>query len=182
VTAAAHAAALALALSSSAGAEDVRLRQWTRGETPALVGADLAGGTIDLRALRGRVVLVQFWATWCEPCEAEMPALARLRVGLRERPFEVVTVNFGEGDATVRRFLRERAVDLPVLLDRDRQAAGAWGVGGLPMAFLVDAEGRVRSSVFGECDWSRGDPAAALRRLLEEAERAASARPAGGGR
>jgi len=64
-----------------------------------------------------------------------------------------------------------------VLLDRDGRTARAWGVGGLPMSFLVDARGRVQFSVFGECDWSEGELAAALNRLLGEAERASRARP-----
>jgi thiol-disulfide isomerase/thioredoxin len=123
------------------------------------------------------VVLVAFWASWCEPCADELPALAKLRARLARRPFDVVTVNFGEGAARAEQFLRERAVDLPVLLDRDRAAGEAWGVGGLPMTFLVDAAGRVRAWVFGEGDWGEGELGAALERLLAEAERTPPQRP-----
>lgn len=168
-------AAIALALVTSAGAEESRLRPWTRGETPALAGVDVAGRELELGALRGRVVLVQFWASWCEACDTELTGLVKLRERLRGRPFEVVTVNFGEGAARVRQVLREHAIDLPVLLDGDRQTAKAWGAGGLPMTFLVDAGGRVRSSVFGECDWSGGELAMALERLLAEAEAGSAA-------
>jgi hypothetical protein len=66
-------------------------------------------------------------------------------------------------------------VEVPVLLDRDRRAAAGWGVGGLPMSFLVDADGRVRSWIFGESDWSAGELGAALERLVAEAERRAGA-------
>jgi thiol-disulfide isomerase/thioredoxin len=175
VTGAARAVAVALALvATTARAEEPGLRSWTRGETPALSGIDVVGGRpLELRALRGRVVLVQFWASWCEPCEVEMPAISRLRAALAARPFEVVTVNYGEGPARVEQFAREHRLELPVVLDRDQRIGRAWGVGGLPMAFLVDAEGRVRSSVFGECDWTRGEPAAALERLIADAERSA---------
>lgn len=169
-------AATSIALAAS-GAEEPRLRAWTRGETPALPGADLAGRRLDLRSLRGRVVLVAFWASWCEPCADELPALAKLRARLGSRPFEVVTVNFGEGADRARQFLREHGVDLPVLLDKDRGAGEAWGVGGLPMTFLVDAGGTVRSWVFGEADWSRGELRVALERLLAEAERKPPQRP-----
>jgi thiol-disulfide isomerase/thioredoxin len=169
VISAARAAAIALALVATARAEESRLRPWTRGEAPALAGAELSGQKVDLRALRGRVVLVQFWASWCEPCVTELPALAKLRARLAGRPFAVMTVNYGEGTTRARQFLREHALDLPVLLDRDHRAAAAWGVGGLPMSFLVDAEGRVRFSVFGECDWGEGELAEALDRLLGQA-------------
>ena len=173
---AARAAAIALALVASAAAPDddaPRLRPWTRGETPALAGGDVAGRRLDLRSLRGRVVLVQFWASWCEPCADELPALVKLQASHRGRPFAVLTVNYGEGPARVEQFKREHAVELPVLLDRDRRAAAAWGVGGLPMSFLVDAEGRVRSSLFGEADWSAGELGRALERLVVAAERRA---------
>jgi thiol-disulfide isomerase/thioredoxin len=170
------AVALVLAASSPAAAADERLRPWRRGETPALAGVDLSGREIDLRALRGRVVLVGFWASWCEPCAAELAALARLRAARAGRPLEIVTVNLGEGEDRARAFVREHGVELPVLLDRDRRAGEAFGVGGLPMSFLVDARGRVRSWVFGETEWTRGELAAALERLLAEAERPERAR------
>ncbi|MFL5263666.1 MAG: TlpA family protein disulfide reductase [Anaeromyxobacteraceae bacterium] len=180
MTVAARAAAIVLALVASAAVaavaeEPPRLRPWTRGETPALAGVDVAGRHLDLKSLRGRVVLVQFWASWCEPCAEELPALAKLRASHRGRPFEVVTVNYGEGPARVEQFLREHAVNVPVLLDRDRRAAVAWGVGGLPMSFLVGADGRVRSSVFGESDWSAGELGGAVERLVVDAERRAGA-------
>ena len=171
---AARATAIALALVASGAAPEAPLRPWTGGEAPALSGLDLAGRRVGLRALRGRVVLVHFWASWCGPCAEELPALAKLRERLRGRPFEVVMVNFGEGAAKVGRFVRKHAIDSPVLLDRDRTVAEAWGVGELPTTFLVDAEGRVRSAVFGQGDWSEGEPgAAAVERLLGEAKRAA---------
>jgi thiol-disulfide isomerase/thioredoxin len=183
VSGAARVAAVAVALTLAAPArpDEPRLRPWTRGETPALSGAGLAGRKVDLRALHGKVVLVSFWASWCEPCEAELPALQRLRARLAARPLEVVTVNYGEGAARAERFLRDLAVDVPVLLDPEHRAAEAWGVGGLPMSFLVDADGRVRSWVFGECDWTVGEAADALDRLLVEAERTRSAMAPRGG-
>ena len=115
------------------------------------------------------MVVVNFWATWCDPCREEMPSFERLRTRLRGQPFEVVTVNYGEGPDKIRAFLERHRIALPVVLDRDKEAAKAWGAGGLPMTFLVDARGRVRYSAFGECDWSEGEPLRVVRALLAEA-------------
>ncbi|HET7824152.1 MAG TPA: TlpA disulfide reductase family protein [Anaeromyxobacter sp.] len=166
----AGATAIALALAASGAGGEARVRTWTRGAAPALAASDLEGRPFALRSLRGRVVLVHFWASWCEPCVEELPSLASLRARLRGRPFELVLVNFGEGRSKVERFVRDHAVDGPVLLDREGRAAEAWGVVELPMSFLVDVDGRVRSVVPGEWDWNDGPAAAALERLLGDAE------------
>jgi hypothetical protein len=76
-------------------------------------------------------------------------------------------VNLGEGRGRAERFLSEIGSDLPTILDQDRVAGEAWGVRGLPMAFLVDAAGRVRWWVFGACDWNEGAAAAALEELVK---------------
>ena len=147
------------------------MRPWSRGETPSLAGPGLEGERLDLRSLAGRAVLVQFWASWCEPCRDELPALGRLADRMRGRPFALLTVNLGEGRDRAARFLAEAGVRLPVVLDPGGEAGRAWGVKGLPMAFLVDASGRVRSWIFGECDWTSGAPGEALEALVREAER-----------
>src|ERR1700682_6070766 len=118
------------------------LRPGTGKPTPPLARADLAGKSVDLNDLRGRVVLVNFWATWCEPCREEMPSVARLQAKLKGKPFEVLAVNFGETNDKVAEFVRKEGWSVPVLLDPDKETAGAWGAKGLPMTFLVDARGR----------------------------------------
>jgi thiol-disulfide isomerase/thioredoxin len=149
-----------------------RLEPWKRGATPALALPDLQGRTVDLRELRGRVVLVNFWATWCEPCREEMPSIERLRERLAGKPFEVVLVNFGEGATRIEEYLRRENLALPVVRDADKAVAAAWRAGGLPMTFLVDARGRIRYSVFGERDWSEGEALATVERLVAEASSA----------
>jgi thiol-disulfide isomerase/thioredoxin len=148
------------------------IRKWEGGATPPLAYAALDGGKVDLQSLRGRVVLVNFWATWCVPCREEMPSIARLREKLRGRPFDVLAVNYGESRERVAEFVRKEGVGLPVLLDTDMESARTWKAKGLPMTFLVDAEGRVRYWSFGERDWSRGDSLALVQDLLDEAGRA----------
>lgn len=129
-----------------------------------------SGEVYKLAAHRGQVVLLDVWATWCEPCRDEMPAIARLREHLKGQPFEVLTVNFGESGAKVRAFLDRERLDVPVLLDPDKDAAGRWNAKGLPMTFLVDARGRVRYWVFGERDWSEGEALRHVERLVAEAD------------
>jgi thiol-disulfide isomerase/thioredoxin len=118
------------------------------------------------------VVVVNFWATWCEPCRDEMPSLERLHDKLKGRPFEVLTVNYGESNAKVTEFLRKQGVSLPVLMDPEKEAAGAWNAKGLPMTFIVDAKGKVRYWAFGERDWSEGESLRIVEKLLAEAPRA----------
>lgn len=165
------AGAISMGIASGAMAT-ATIKPWTGKATPALVRTGLDGRQVDLKALRGRVVLVNFWATWCEPCREEMPSLERLRAKLAGKPLEVLTVNYGENPERIDAFLRERAISLPVLLDPAKEAATAWGAGGLPMTFLVDARGRVRYSAFGELDWSEGEALRVVRSLLDEVSNA----------
>jgi thiol-disulfide isomerase/thioredoxin len=145
------------------------IRPWAGKATPPLARPDLQGRRVDLAAMHGRVVLVNFWATWCEPCRAEMPSIERLRSKLKGRPFDVLTVNYGESRAKAAAFMGHEKLDLPVLLDPDNEASDAWGAKGLPMTFLVDARGSIRYYAFGERDWSGGESLALVERLLAEA-------------
>jgi thiol-disulfide isomerase/thioredoxin len=147
-----------------------------RGQTPpaplfVLPRLD-AEGTLDLASLRGKVVVVNFWATWCDPCKDEMPSLERLKAKLAGRPFEVLAVNYGEFPPKIAQYLEKEKITLPVLLDTQKDAAKEWKVGGLPMTFIVDARGRVRYWVFGERDWSAGGSLELVEELLAEAPRA----------
>ncbi|MGZ5061308.1 MAG: TlpA disulfide reductase family protein [Usitatibacter sp.] len=162
------AAAFALAAAGAALAEG-DIKPWKDKAVLPLARSDLEGRAVDLKALHGRVLVVNFWATWCEPCRDEMPSLQRLRAKLDKRPFDVLTVNFGESREKVSQFLGKEKIALPVLLDPEKESAREWGVGGLPMTFLIDAKGRVRYSVFGECDWSDGPSVALVEKLLAEA-------------
>lgn len=138
-----------------AAAAQQALSPWHGGATPALKLKDLEGREHALESYRGKVVLVNFWATWCEPCKVEMPSIERLRKSLESRPFAVLAVNLAEPDARVRAFLRAVPLGFPVLMDRDAAATKAWKARMLPATFIVDADGRLRYSHIGELDWSR---------------------------
>jgi thiol-disulfide isomerase/thioredoxin len=150
---------------------EAALREWI-GATPPLNLKDLDDRPVDLDSMRGRVVLINFWATWCEPCRDEMPALERLRDKLKGRGFELVTVNYGESSGAVAKFLGRINVSVPVLLDTHKEAAISWRVNGLPTTFLVDAQGKARYWSFGEQDWTQGEPYRIVETLVTEAQRA----------
>lgn len=146
---------LATALSlAAAKAQAQTLKPWTGGSTPKLALKDLEGRVHRLEDYRGKVVLVNFWATWCEPCREEMPSMQRLRAGLEGRPFVVLAVNLAESEGRVRRFLEQTPIAFPVLLDRDGSVAKAWRARILPASFVVGPDGAIRYSALGELDWS----------------------------
>jgi cytochrome c biogenesis protein CcmG, thiol:disulfide interchange protein DsbE len=148
------------------GADPSRFVPWNRAETPALTLKDVDGRPRSLADYKGKVVLVNFWATWCEPCREEMPAMRRLRDRLAGEPFDVLTVNYGESSTRITDFLARERVDLTVLLDPGRETARAWRVRVLPGSFLIGTDGRARFSVIGEIDWMSDEAVSVVRSLL----------------
>lgn len=140
-------------------ADAAELKEW-RIPAPPVALRSLDGGTIDLASLRGRVVIVHFFATWCEPCREELPALQRFVARAGDKPVAVVAISVGEVELRVRRFFQSSPVAFPVLLDPDRVAAKAWGISALPSTVILDAELRPRLAVEGEHGWDQLDPAA----------------------
>lgn len=99
-------------------------------------------------------MVLNFWASWCEPCRAEMPSLELLAQRHEGDRLQVLAVNHRESDAAIRRFIDETALTLPVLRDADGAAARAWGVGVFPSTIVIGRDGRARFSVLGELDWT----------------------------
>lgn len=152
-------AALALPGLARAGHQ---VRPWPAAKpTPTFVLADLDGKAWSLAALKGRPVLLNFWASWCEPCRAEMPSLELLATRHEKAGLVVLSVNYQEPLPAIRRFLEVQPFSLPILLDRDGDAASAWTPHVFPTTVLIDRSGAPRSSVIGELDWM-GDTARTL--------------------
>jgi thiol-disulfide isomerase/thioredoxin len=156
---------LSLFVASVAQAQD--LRRWTGGATPALELADLDGVKRSLADYRGQAVLVNFWATWCEPCREEMPSIERLRKSLEGKRFSVIAVNVGEGPAAARDFAAKVPLGATFLMDRDIKTSRAWGARVLPATFLIAPDGTVRYSHFGALDWARSDIQAIIAKMIE---------------
>ena len=146
---------LAMLLCCMAPAAAQQLKPWSGGATPALELRDVEGRLHRLADYRGKVVLVNFWATWCEPCREEMPSMNRLRASLAGQPFAVLAVNLAESDARIRRFMEQVPLEFTVLMDRDSAVAKSWQARVLPISFIVGPDGRIRYSVVGEIDWTQ---------------------------
>lgn len=114
---------------------------------------DLEGRERSLVELRGKVVLVNFWASWCSPCLEEMPSLQRLANGMRDRPFVVIGVNVAEGEGRVKAVVQQLDIAFPVLLDEDSAVFTRWGARLLPTTYVLDREGVVRYIGRGPLEW-----------------------------
>lgn len=159
-------AALVVALLVALPAAAQPLKEWKGGAAPALELEDADGKLHRLADYRGKVVLVNFWATWCEPCREEMPSMEALRSQLHDRPFVILAVNVGEGARVTRGFADKMRLNFPLLLDRDSKTTRAWGARILPASFLLGADGAIRYSYLGALDWSDAQVKAAIERLL----------------
>lgn len=144
---------LALALPQARAAQVLPLPAGAR--VPAFTAPDLQGQPMPVPA-RGRATIVNFWATWCPPCRAEMPLLLQLSELYGER-LALQLVNFKERAATVQRYMQASSWNHPVLLDAAGEGAAAWEVKTFPTTFGFDPQGRARWRVRGEYDWSTAE-------------------------
>jgi thiol-disulfide isomerase/thioredoxin len=118
------------------------------------------GKNVRLQELRGRVVLVNFWATWCPPCREEMPSLTQLAKSYDPASLEVVAVSVDDGWAPVDQFLATPSTPFRVALDDGAHVSRAWGTSKFPETYLVDRDGRVRLKFVGPRNWT--DPNVAV--------------------
>ena len=129
---------------------------------------DLNGNPISLAEYRGRVVLVNFWATWCGPCRVEMPAMERLYREFNRKDFEILAVSTDpQGVAVTRPFKESLGLSFPILHDSDFRVGVAYGARTLPITFLVDRQGMIRHRIFGARDWESPEARQLIQTLLK---------------
>jgi len=143
---------------------------------PDFVLRDLAGRTYRLSDLRGQVVFLNVWATWCPPCREEMPSMERLYRRLRGTDFHMLAVNVDEGGTDlVRQFVEQVGITFPVLLDPRGGVPQRYGVTGFPETFIIDRRGQVVHHTIGPEDWDSQAVSQYLARLLDNHPVAADA-------
>jgi peroxiredoxin len=129
--------------------------------------SDLGGMPVSLAAMRGKVVLLTFWATWCGACRGELPNLQNLYRTLKDHhDFEVLTVNIDQTPAPVLPFVRKNDYQFPVLLDSDNRVSSAYDVRGIPANFIIDRTGKIIWNCAGSVDWSDPLLQKAVKKLL----------------
>ncbi|MBI4609373.1 MAG: TlpA family protein disulfide reductase [Candidatus Rokubacteria bacterium] len=149
----------------------VELKEGQRGLAFRL--ATLEGGSAALEDYAGKLVVLNFWATWCTPCEVEMPTLESLWQKLKGRGLVVVGVNLDRGAprSLIEPYVRGKKLTFPILLDPDMATAQAWRVTGLPATFLVKPSGEVAGMAQGLREWDSKEMLALLETLLPAASR-----------
>ncbi len=134
------------------------------------------GKALSLGEQRGKIVLLHFFATYCEPCRPEMASLDRFLKANAGKPFSVFAVDVGEIDLKVRAFFEKQPVSFPIVMDRDRKVSKAWGIYALPTTIVLNENLEPKLIVEGDLDWNHPDVLKKLEELLPRAEPSQSTR------
>ena len=117
---------------------------------PDFVLQDMEGNTHRLSDYRGQGVFLNFWGTWCKPCEKEMPYMENQYQAFKDRGVQILAVNVGESDFLVNKFIEEHNLTFPVVVDSEKDVQNAYGIKPLPATFLVNPEGKIEKIITGE--------------------------------
>jgi len=118
---------------------------------------NLEGVKVSLKDFKGKAVFLNFWATWCGPCQWEMPAMEKLWQKFKNDKFVIIAVNIREGKEMVKSFMKEKGYTFPVLLDSKGEVARTYGIRAIPTTFLIDVEGKIMGKAIGARDWAGQD-------------------------
>lgn len=153
------------ACSTDHGNGSTYLKSETTVTTPNLPFQDLNGTSYTIKDLKGKPIILNFWASWCPPCRAEMPSMNRAWEKVKDEGILMLAVNVGEPPETISQFTEEVPIDFPIILDVDTQLSQAWGVRGMPTTYIIDAAGKVVYSAVGERPWDDDNILNAVRAL-----------------
>lgn len=157
----------ALLFSLTAQAKD--LKPYDGGALPDFTLSDMSGKAHTLSNYHGKVVMLNFWATYCGPCIKEMPSMQRLREKLAGKPFEILAIDMAEEKADVSAFMQRHkiAVNFPILLDTEGEVIEQWMVSAVPTTFIIDPQGRIRYALYGGLEWDNAEVLATINSLLK---------------
>jgi len=127
----------------------------------------LGGGNATLSSYRGKVVILNFWATWCPPCRTEMPSMETLYQRFNAQGLEILAVDIGESASTVQQFIRSAGYTFPVLLDSANRVSSVYGIKNIPTTYIIDREGKRIGRVIGGIMWDNPRVIAAIDALLK---------------
>ena len=144
------------------------LEVYRSNQKPSFTLRDLKDNIHSSSDYNGKVILVNFWASWCPPCIHEMPSLMKLQKRLSDKPFEIVMINVGEKKYRVRKFVKLINFNLPVLLDTSEDTFDAWNIETLPTSFLIDTKGNMRYRVRGNPGWEEKQTITVIEQLISE--------------
>ena len=166
-------AVLAISMVSYSGHAAPAMASWTKSTPPPFELAGPEGEPVALAERRGRVVMLNFWATWCGPCIEELPSLDRLATALADEPFELIAVNMGDSPEALGAFLDRLGLDpgFTIALDVDGDVTREWGLFAYPTTVLLDAEGRAVRVRYGATDWDAPEVIELIRSLMPSAAR-----------
>ena len=151
---------------ADAGLRLLKERVSSRDFQVTLASQGAAGEIESLSALKGKIVFLNFWATWCGPCRAEMPSMESLYSRYKDKDFEILAVNAMESEAEVIAFMKENGFSFPVALDVDYKIGSAYGIQAIPTTFILDRDGKIAVRFVGSIDWDTKELHAALDALL----------------
>jgi peroxiredoxin len=114
---------------------------------------DLQGKKVKLSGLAGQVVFLNFWATWCPPCRAEMPSMERLHARLKDKGLTVIGVDLQEGQREVEDFVHEYKLSFPIVIDRSGSVASAYGIRSIPTTYVIGRDGTILAGRIGGQEW-----------------------------
>ena len=129
---------------------------------------DLDGKVWSLSKLKGKVVFVNFWATWCSPCREEMPSMQRLYTKLPKDKFEMIALFNNDKKPAVRNFVSQLGLTFPILSDEHNFAGTKYGLTGLPETFIVDKQGVIREKIIGPIKWDSPENVEMLMRYINQ--------------
>ena len=156
------------ALLLATGTLAAELKPYSGEPLPDFTLSDMQGKGHTLSGYRGKVVMVNFWATYCGPCIKEIPSMQRLKGKLAGKPFEILAIDMAEEQGDVAAFMKRHHIEVnfPILLDEEGMVIEQWMVSAVPTTFILDPQGKIRYALYGAIEWDNDEVVTTINTLL----------------